>query len=54
MRTVIRGTGMYVPDNIVDNELLSRLMGALVKQPTPVQVLRGGQPVTMDVTIGER
>lgn len=26
MRTVIRGTGMYVPPNVVDNERISRLM----------------------------
>ena len=26
MRAIIRGTGMYVPDNVVDNHRLSRLM----------------------------
>jgi S1-C subfamily serine protease len=36
------------------DELLSRLVGAIVGQPTPVQVLRGGQPATVTVTIGER
>jgi S1-C subfamily serine protease len=36
------------------DELLSRLNGSVVGQPTPVQVLRGGQPATITVTIGER
>lgn len=36
------------------DELLSRLTGSVVGQPTPVQVLRGGQPATITVTIGER
>jgi S1-C subfamily serine protease len=36
------------------DELLARLVGALVGQPTPVEVLRGGQPTTITVKIGER
>jgi S1-C subfamily serine protease len=36
------------------DELLARLAGELVGQPTPVEVLRGGQPATITVTIGER
>jgi len=36
------------------DELLSRLVGSIVGQPTPVQVLRGGQPALITVTIGER
>jgi serine protease DegQ len=45
----IAGTPLADPD-----ELLARLTGAIVGQPTPVQVLRGGQPATITVTIGER
>lgn len=36
------------------DELLARLIGSVVGQPTPVQVLRGGQPAIITVTIGER
>ena len=36
------------------DELLSRLNGDVVGKPTPVEVLRGGQPATVTVTIGER
>jgi S1-C subfamily serine protease len=36
------------------DELLARLVGSIVGQPTPVQVLRGGQPLTLTVKIGER
>jgi S1-C subfamily serine protease len=36
------------------DELLARLVGALVGQPTPVEVLRGGQRITITVKIGER
>ena len=36
------------------DELLSRLVGSIVGQPTPVQILRGGQPTLITVTIGER
>ena len=36
------------------DELLSRLTGSVVGQPTPVEVLRGGQPAVVTVTIGER
>lgn len=36
------------------DELLSQLTGDLVGNPTPVEVLRGGQPLTLTVTIGER
>jgi serine protease Do len=36
------------------DELLARLTGEVVGKPTPVEVLRGGQPATVTVTIGER
>ena len=36
------------------DELLARLTGEIVGNPTPIQVLRGGQPLTVTVTIGER
>jgi S1-C subfamily serine protease len=36
------------------DELLVRLMGEIVGKPTPIEVLRGGQPLTLTVTIGER
>jgi S1-C subfamily serine protease len=36
------------------DELLARLSGALVGSPAPVEILRGGQPATLTVTIGER
>jgi serine protease DegQ len=36
------------------DELLARLSGAIVGSPAPVEVLRGGQPATVTVTIGER
>ncbi len=36
------------------DELLARLVGAVVGQSTPLEVLRGGQPATVTVTIGER
>lgn len=36
------------------DELLSHLVGSLVGQPTPVEVLRGGQPATFTITIGAR
>ena len=36
------------------DELLGRLSGEVVDRPTPVEVLRGGQPRTLTVTIGER
>ena len=36
------------------DELLSRLSAALVGQPAQVAVLRGGQPMEVTVTIGER
>jgi S1-C subfamily serine protease len=36
------------------DELLSKLTGAVVGQPTPVEVLRGGQVVTLTITVGER
>jgi S1-C subfamily serine protease len=47
--TGIAGGSVSDPD-----ELLSRLAGDLVGQPTPVEVLRGGQLATITVTIGER
>jgi len=36
------------------DELLTRLIGPLVGQPVAVEVLRGGQPLALTVTIGER
>jgi S1-C subfamily serine protease len=36
------------------DELLAHLTGAVVGQPAPVEILRGGQPRTVTVTIGER
>ncbi len=36
------------------DELLARLVGALVGQPTLVELLRGGQRTTITVKIGER
>lgn len=36
------------------DELLTRLVGSLVGQPIQVEVLRGGQPQTIAVIIGER
>jgi S1-C subfamily serine protease len=36
------------------DELLAGLVGDIVGEPTPVQVLRGGEPRTITVTIGER
>jgi S1-C subfamily serine protease len=45
----IAGAPVSDPD-----ELVARLTGSLVGQPTLVEVLRGGQPRTSAVTIGER
>jgi S1-C subfamily serine protease len=36
------------------DDLLARLVGGLVGRPTAVEMLRGGQPLTVQVTIGER
>ncbi len=36
------------------DELLARLAGALVGQDVSIEVLRGGQPVTLTVKVGER
>lgn len=36
------------------DELLSSLEGEVVGNPTTIEVLRGGQPATIKVTIGER
>lgn len=36
------------------DELLARLVGSGVGQPVAVQALRGGQPVTLQVVVGER
>jgi S1-C subfamily serine protease len=39
---------------VIDHdELLSKLVGSLVGQATPLEILRGGQPVTLPVTIDE-
>ena len=45
----IAGQSVHDPD-----ELFASLSGAVVGQPTPVQVLRAGQPLTLMITIGER
>jgi S1-C subfamily serine protease len=45
----IAGNPVMDPD-----ELLGRLTGSMVGQPTPVEVLRGGQPTVLMVTVGER
>jgi S1-C subfamily serine protease len=40
---------------VVDpDELAASLVGEVVGRATPVEILRGGQPVTLSVTIGER
>jgi S1-C subfamily serine protease len=36
------------------DQLLSRLVGAIVGQPAEVEILRGGQPLKIQVKIGER
>ncbi len=36
------------------DELLARLVGSIIGQASPVQVLRGGQPLTVQVIISER
>lgn len=36
------------------DQLLGHLSGEVVGQPTPIQVLRGGRPGTISVTVGER
>ncbi len=36
------------------DELLGRLTGSVVGQPTPVEILRGGQPLVVTVIVGER
>jgi S1-C subfamily serine protease len=36
------------------DELFARLAGSVVGAPTPVEILRGGRPETITVTIGER
>lgn len=36
------------------DELTASLAGSVVGNPTPVEVLRGGKPATITVTIGER
>lgn len=36
------------------DELQGSLTGAVVGQPTPIDILRGGQPTTVTVTVGER
>jgi S1-C subfamily serine protease len=45
----IAGTSVSDPD-----ELLASLVGDVVGRPTPVEILRAGQPATVTVTIGER
>jgi S1-C subfamily serine protease len=36
------------------DELFTRLNGDVVGKSTPIDVLRGGQPQTLNVVIGER
>ena len=36
------------------DELFSRLNGEVVSKATPVEILRGGQPQTLNIVIGER
>ena len=36
------------------DELFTRLNGDVVGKSTPIEILRGGQPQTLNVTIGER
>ncbi|MGE5462052.1 MAG: S1C family serine protease, partial [Syntrophothermus sp.] len=36
------------------DELFARLNGEVVGKTTPVEILRGGQPQTMNIVIGER
>ncbi len=36
------------------DELLAALVGDVVGKPTSFEILRGGQPLTVTVTIGER
>lgn len=36
------------------DELFTRLNGDVVGKPTPVEILRGGQPQTLNIAIGER
>lgn len=45
----INGQALNDPD-----ELLASLVGKLVGQPADVEVLRGGQPQTLTLTVGER
>jgi S1-C subfamily serine protease len=47
--TGLAGQPLTDPD-----ELLARLTGEVVGQATSVEVLRGGQPTLITVTIGER
>jgi S1-C subfamily serine protease len=40
---------------VLDHEaLMAQLNGVVVGQPTPVEILRGGQPMILHVTVGER
>jgi S1-C subfamily serine protease len=36
------------------DELFTRLNGEVAGQPTPIEILRGGQPQTLTVPVGER
>jgi S1-C subfamily serine protease len=36
------------------DQLMAHLNASVVGQPTPIEVLRGGQPVTVNVIVGER
>jgi S1-C subfamily serine protease len=55
--------GLLVGDTLVGlngrpvsdpDELFGALHGALAGKPTPIEVLRGGEPKTITVTVGER
>jgi S1-C subfamily serine protease len=45
----VAGTPVFHHD-----ELFARLNGDVVGKSTPVEILRGGQPQTINVVIGER
>ncbi len=48
---IVAIAGQVVTD---PDELVASLSGSVVEAPTPLEVLRGGVPVTITVTIGER
>jgi S1-C subfamily serine protease len=48
---IVAIAGQVVAD---PDELVASLTGSVVGKPTPLEVLRGGKPATVTVTIGER